>query len=140
MPTPAGKPKVGEYIVDRDGSLMGEVIERSTGDGYSVKVHHAGQSRWITEFAWWKENKGWKILTQAQYDNRKPKIVRVPKVGEDVNDMYVLAQIDQLPVTASQPYLMKIATSDTNSATKWMSITPAQLRLIRTIFQNTPPF
>ena len=72
MPTPKGKPQVGETI-EWIGTYVahGRVLQRSDGDIWSFKVlwldgPRRGQEKWITEAAYWKyeERKGygWKVV------------------------------------------------------------------------------
>jgi hypothetical protein len=72
MPTPAGKPRVGETIVNRDGTPIFKVLHRYPGEGYSVKVlrltndeygRGKGQEKIITEFEWWVTMQGWTVRT-----------------------------------------------------------------------------
>ena len=63
MPTPAGKPKVGEFVVTPNGERW-KVLRRGRGEGYSVWVEDTtapGGYRIITEFEWWMKIRGWKI-------------------------------------------------------------------------------
>ena len=73
MPTPAGKPKVGEWIVTREG-VRGKVVRRSDGPGYSVWVMWPQGIRIgtyrdsqgvsiITEFDYWMRRNNWRIET-----------------------------------------------------------------------------
>lgn len=63
MPTPAGKPKVGEFVLTVDGELLGRVTRRSDGESYSVWLQKRGErERIITEFAWWMKQRKWKIV------------------------------------------------------------------------------
>jgi len=69
MPTPAGKPKVGETIEWYEaGEVYAEakVLQRSDGTSWSVKVEWTtgpvkGQTRWITEAQYWMDRKSLRI-------------------------------------------------------------------------------
>lgn len=66
MPTPLGKPIVGEHILTRDG-VLGKVVRRGTGDSYSVWVRwppRAGFPRVtiITEFEFHAKRQGWRVV------------------------------------------------------------------------------
>ena len=67
MPTPTGKPRVGESIFTSDGKLLGKVTRRSDGDGYSVWVNFVTPPPGkrnpviITEFEYWKKLRKWEI-------------------------------------------------------------------------------
>ena len=63
MPTPQGKPRPGDVILNRAGALVGTVISRTDGAGYSVRARmvDTGSPRWITEFAWWAEHNDWTV-------------------------------------------------------------------------------
>ena len=61
MPTPAGKPKVGETIYTKDGKEIGRVIHRTPGNLYSIRILRPGQNypSWLTEYEYWAEKNGW---------------------------------------------------------------------------------
>lgn len=73
MPTPGGKPKIGEFILDRHGKPIYEVKRRTDGDQYSVwgKVldpgeRNYGQVQIITEFEWWRSHNDWRVVPADQ--------------------------------------------------------------------------
>ena len=67
MPTLAGLPRVGEYVVDGIGRRW-KVLERTTNDRHcSVRVEDESDSRgyrYITEVMYWLGCEGWRIEEQ----------------------------------------------------------------------------
>ena len=64
MPTPTGRPRKGEQIFTADGTLIGTVIEVERSKVYAVKVLPPKSKfpRTITEFAFWRDRHGWKVV------------------------------------------------------------------------------
>lgn len=58
MPTPSGKPQVGETIFANSGEVVGVVVRRESGNCYSVQVRKDGKTRWITEYEWHAQRHG----------------------------------------------------------------------------------
>jgi hypothetical protein len=68
MPTPTGRPKVGEILLHRSTGTRAVVLERTSGTCYSVRVRvltgrNAGREQWLTEFDWWLDRGTWAIDT-----------------------------------------------------------------------------
>ena len=65
MPTPTGKPQVGEWILTKEGD-QGLVVRRGTGEMYTLWVKWNGSRSvtMITEFPWWMKRNKWRVASK----------------------------------------------------------------------------
>lgn len=71
MPTPGGKPKVGEKILHVPSGIKGTVLRRSDGLSWSLYVRWEDPTPgvmpaqgWITEAQWWMERGTIKVVEE----------------------------------------------------------------------------
>lgn len=70
MPTPTGRPKVGEYIVTPKG-IRGKVVQRGMGESYNVWIRWPPQPgrppvTIVTGFELHKKRQGWIIVSTTE--------------------------------------------------------------------------
>lgn len=108
MPTPSGKPQVGDMIVDRNGIPLFQVLERLGGlSMYSVRVKRLTEpnapAQLITEFDWWLQHRKWRVVAPGQ----TPEMLQVRR--DDLTLLFEAAKHAHYDIPASPNQISAIS-------------------------------